>query len=41
MGLIERAARAMGFERRDANPNDPWAHFAALRTGGSVTPESA
>ena len=41
MSLIERAARAMGFERREANPNDPWVHFAALRTGGSVTPESA
>lgn len=41
MRLIERAARAMGFERREANPNDPWAHFAALRTSGSVTPESA
>lgn len=41
MRLIERAARVLGLERRDANPNDPWAHFAALRTGGSVTPESA
>lgn len=41
MSLIERAAHALGFERREANPNDPWAHFAALRTGGSVTPESA
>ncbi len=40
MSLIERAARAMGFERRDANPNDAWAHFHALRTG-SVTPATA
>ena len=41
MRLIERAARVLGLERRDANPNDVWANFAALRTSGSVTPESA
>lgn len=40
MRLIERAARVLGLERRDANPNDAWAHFHALRTG-SVTPATA
>ncbi|WOP14516.1 phage portal protein [Ottowia sp. SB7-C50] len=40
MGLIERTARALGFERRATNPNDTWAAFQALRTA-SITPESA
>ena len=38
--LLTRIKSLIGLERREVNPNDPWAHFAALRTG-SVTPESA
>lgn len=40
MNIIQRAARVFGFERRDANPNDLWAGFEALRTG-TVSPQSA
>jgi len=35
MGLIQRLASRMGYERRAYNPNDTWAAFQALRTGTS------
>ena len=38
--LITRALSAIGFERR-ANGDNYWETFSTLRTGGSVTPESA
>ncbi len=38
--LITRIANTLGFERR-ANGDNYWESFATLRTGGSVTPETA
>ena len=35
MGLIQRLAGRMGYERRAYNPNDTWASFQALRNTSS------
>ncbi len=35
MGLIQRLASRMGYERRAYNPNDTWGAFQALRTGNT------
>lgn len=38
--MMGRILKAIGLERREANPNDPWAGFHAIRSG-TVTPDSA